>query len=154
MVGNLVLHDISYQYTDSSEPLFDHFNASLSHGWTALLADNGLGKTTLAQLICGRRTPTRAKYSRVRGRSSARTANRNAFRNLRDSQSSAMTGSPNPLPCATHSASATIGVTGMTPSVAASANVCRSPVRYTPVPMYWYSTSPRIMSMSIHAGSW
>lgn len=32
MVGNLVLHDISYQYTDSSEPLFDHFNASLSHG--------------------------------------------------------------------------------------------------------------------------
>ena len=61
MVGNLVLHDISYQYTDSSEPLFDHFNASLSHGWTALLADNGLGKTTLAQLICGRRTPTRGE---------------------------------------------------------------------------------------------
>ena len=51
MVGNLVLHDISYQYTDSSEPLFDHFNASLSHGWTALLADNGLGKTTLAAVV-------------------------------------------------------------------------------------------------------
>ena len=61
MVGNLVLHDISYQYTDSSEQLFDQFNASLSHGLTALLADNGLGKTTLAQLICGRRTPTRGE---------------------------------------------------------------------------------------------
>ncbi|KOA60821.1 hypothetical protein BAAM0499_02350 [Bifidobacterium animalis subsp. animalis MCC 0499] len=61
MVGNLVLHDISYQYTDSSEPLFKHFNASLSRGWTALLADNGLGKTTLAQLICGRRTPTQGE---------------------------------------------------------------------------------------------
>ncbi len=26
-----------------------------------VLADNGLGKTTLAQLICGRRTPTRGE---------------------------------------------------------------------------------------------
>ncbi len=58
MATTLDLHDISYIYDGAQEPLFDGVNMTLPQGWTALLGDNGCGKTTLAKIVCGALTPT------------------------------------------------------------------------------------------------
>lgn len=59
MATTLNLHGVSYIYEGVPEPLFDGVEASLPQGWTALLGDNGCGKTTLARIVCGALTPTR-----------------------------------------------------------------------------------------------
>lgn len=49
----LTLTGISYTYPSMSEPLFEHVSASFQQGWTAVLGDNGLGKTTLLNIAIG-----------------------------------------------------------------------------------------------------
>ena len=49
----LTLTDISYTYPSTPEPLFEHVSASFQQGWTAVLGDNGLGKTTLLNIAIG-----------------------------------------------------------------------------------------------------
>lgn len=47
----LTLTDISYTYPSTPEPLFEHVSASFQQGWTAVLGDNGLGKTTVINAL-------------------------------------------------------------------------------------------------------
>lgn len=47
----LTLTGISYTYPSMSEPLFEHVSASFQQGWTAVLGDNGLGKTTVMNAL-------------------------------------------------------------------------------------------------------
>lgn len=49
----LTLADISYAYPSSPEPLFEHLSMSFPQGWTAVLGDNGIGKTTLMGIATG-----------------------------------------------------------------------------------------------------
>ena len=53
----LTISHLSYTYPDSPEALFNDVNLTFSQGWTALIGDNGCGKTTLAHLIVGTLTP-------------------------------------------------------------------------------------------------
>jgi ATPase subunit of ABC transporter with duplicated ATPase domains len=53
----LTLNDISYEYPSSSTPLFEHINVTFPSGWTAVLGDNGIGKTTLMQIVIGHVKP-------------------------------------------------------------------------------------------------
>ena len=49
----LTLTGISHTYPSMSETLFEHVSASFQQGWTAVLGDNGLGKTTLLNIAIG-----------------------------------------------------------------------------------------------------
>ena len=53
----LTLNDISYEYPGSSTPLFEHISVTFPPGWTAVLGDNGIGKTTLMHIVLGRLKP-------------------------------------------------------------------------------------------------
>ncbi|MCI1649811.1 MAG: ATP-binding cassette domain-containing protein [Bifidobacterium tibiigranuli] len=53
----MTLNDISYEYPSSSTPLFEHINVTFPSGWTAVLGDNGIGKTTLMQIVIGHVKP-------------------------------------------------------------------------------------------------
>jgi ATPase subunit of ABC transporter with duplicated ATPase domains len=53
----LTLNDISYEYPSAPTPLFEHISATFPPGWTAVLGDNGIGKTTLMQLVLGHLKP-------------------------------------------------------------------------------------------------
>lgn len=50
----LTLSDIAYTYPESPEPLFEHVSATFPAGWTAVLGDNGIGKTTLINIALGK----------------------------------------------------------------------------------------------------
>ena len=49
----LRLHNISFAWP-GSQPLFTNLSATFSPGWTAIVGDNGIGKTTLVTLMLGR----------------------------------------------------------------------------------------------------
>lgn len=49
----LTLTGISYTYPSTPKPLFEHVSVSFRRGWTAVLGDNGLGKTTLLNIANG-----------------------------------------------------------------------------------------------------
>lgn len=55
----LTLAHITYTHPGASEPLFSDVSASFPRGWTAILGDNGIGKSTLARLAIGLLTPDR-----------------------------------------------------------------------------------------------
>lgn len=53
ILQHIQLNNLSYTPPTASEPLFTDICATFSTGWTALLGDNGIGKTTLCRLVCG-----------------------------------------------------------------------------------------------------
>lgn len=48
---------VSYSYPASINPIFENVTFTLSRGWTAMIGDNGCGKSTLAKIICGQIKP-------------------------------------------------------------------------------------------------
>jgi len=54
---------LGFAYPSSPSAIFEHLSATLYRGWSALLGDNGCGKTTLALLLCGRLSPTQGSIS-------------------------------------------------------------------------------------------
>ena len=59
----ITITDLGFAYPSSPSAIFEHLSATLDRGWTALLGDNGCGKTTLALLLCGRLPPTQGSIS-------------------------------------------------------------------------------------------
>lgn len=53
----LRLNHISLRYPGAADPVLDDVCATFPSGWTALLGDNGIGKTTLAAIAAGRLAP-------------------------------------------------------------------------------------------------
>lgn len=49
----LTISHLGFTYDNATEPLFTDINATFAPGWTAIIGDNGIGKTTLVKLICG-----------------------------------------------------------------------------------------------------
>ena len=49
----LVLSGVCYAYPAAREAVLDNVTITFPTGWTALLGDNGCGKTTLAKIACG-----------------------------------------------------------------------------------------------------
>ena len=52
-ISILTLRHLAFTYSTAAKPLFEDLSAQFSRGWTALLGDNGMGKTTLANLALG-----------------------------------------------------------------------------------------------------
>lgn len=53
------VRDVAYRYTDSRRSVFEHVSFSIDKGETvALMGRNGVGKTTLARMLCALERPT------------------------------------------------------------------------------------------------
>ena len=55
-LSGLRVSHLSFSYP-GADPLFEDISFSLPRGWTALVGDNGLGKTTLMNLLVGALKP-------------------------------------------------------------------------------------------------
>ncbi|KAA8819715.1 ABC transporter ATP-binding protein [Bifidobacterium rousetti] len=64
----ITLNDITFTYPDAPEPLFDGVGASFPIGWSAVLGDNGIGKSTLMAIIRGVVRPNRGTITPDPGR--------------------------------------------------------------------------------------
>jgi ATPase subunit of ABC transporter with duplicated ATPase domains len=49
----IALSDVSYTYPEAVDPIITHASLVFPEGWTAVMGDNGCGKTTLVKLACG-----------------------------------------------------------------------------------------------------
>ena len=49
----LTLSHITYTYPQAAEAALRNVSATFDAGWTAVIGDNGCGKTTLARIACG-----------------------------------------------------------------------------------------------------
>ncbi|OXM99818.1 ATP-binding cassette domain-containing protein [Bifidobacterium vansinderenii] len=52
-ISTLTLAHITYTVPGNAEPLFSDISATFPQGWTAMLGDNGIGKTTLMHIAMG-----------------------------------------------------------------------------------------------------
>lgn len=59
----LTLSHIAYTYPQSAHPVLHDVSATFAQGWTALVGDNGCGKTTLARIACGLEKPDEGSVS-------------------------------------------------------------------------------------------
>ncbi|MBW3080608.1 ATP-binding cassette domain-containing protein [Bifidobacterium saguinibicoloris] len=53
----LTLTGVTFTYPDAPKPLFAGISASFPHGWSAVLGDNGIGKSTLMAIVRGALRP-------------------------------------------------------------------------------------------------
>lgn len=54
---HIAAHHISFTYEGSAEPLFTNVSVSIPPGWTAVVGDNGIGKSTFMRIISGAMGP-------------------------------------------------------------------------------------------------
>jgi ATPase subunit of ABC transporter with duplicated ATPase domains len=59
----LTLNDISYEYPNAPTPLFEHISVTFPSGWTAVLGNNGIGKTTLMHIVLGHLKPDKGNIA-------------------------------------------------------------------------------------------
>lgn len=59
----LNLSHITYTYSGSPEPILNDITVTFAPGWTAVLGDNGIGKSTLMHIARGALTPERGQVS-------------------------------------------------------------------------------------------
>ena len=59
----LNLSHITYTYPGAPEPIFEDVTVTFAPGWTAVLGDNGIGKSTLMHIAQGKLTPERGQVS-------------------------------------------------------------------------------------------
>lgn len=64
MSMQLVLSGVRYAYPAAREAVLDNVTITFPTGWTALLGDNGCGKTTLAKIACGLIEPDAGSVTR------------------------------------------------------------------------------------------
>ncbi|WP_455137626.1 ATP-binding cassette domain-containing protein [Thermophilibacter sp.] len=60
----LMLSGVTYAYPSATEPIINNVTITFPCGWTALLGDNGCGKTTLARIACGQIAPDAGSITR------------------------------------------------------------------------------------------
>ncbi|WP_158276274.1 ATP-binding cassette domain-containing protein [Bifidobacterium callitrichidarum] len=53
----LTMNGITFTYPDAPEPLFERVDVTFPIGWTSVLGDNGIGKSTLMAIARGRMRP-------------------------------------------------------------------------------------------------
>ncbi|KAB8289459.1 ABC transporter [Bifidobacterium ramosum] len=63
----LALSHITFTYPEAPEPLFTDISVTFPRGWTAVLGDNGIGKTTLIRIALGRLRPDSGAISPAPG---------------------------------------------------------------------------------------
>lgn len=115
MIPALTLTNIVFTYPGTSEPLLDGSTVTFARGWTAVLGDNGIGKTTLAKLAIGRLSPDAGAYRRLRTACIPVTARRTPTKHRRIWRTSPATGHRKPWRYAVNWASATTGLGGRHP---------------------------------------
>ncbi|MDC7284539.1 ATP-binding cassette domain-containing protein [Bifidobacterium thermophilum] len=59
----LNLSHITYTYPGAPEPILEDVTVTFAPGWTAVLGDNGIGKSTLMHIAQGSLTPERGQVS-------------------------------------------------------------------------------------------
>ena len=64
MSMQLVLSGVRYAYPAAREAVLNNVTITFPTGWTALLGDNGCGKTTLAKIACGLIAPDAGSVTR------------------------------------------------------------------------------------------
>ena len=64
MSMQLVLSGVRYAYPAAREAVLNNVTITFPFGWTALLGDNGCGKTTLAKIACGLIAPDAGSVTR------------------------------------------------------------------------------------------
>ncbi|KAB8297545.1 ATP-binding cassette domain-containing protein [Bifidobacterium apri] len=62
-IAALNLSHITYTYSGSPEPILNDITVTFAPGWTAVLGDNGIGKSTLMHIARGALTPERGQVS-------------------------------------------------------------------------------------------
>jgi ATP-binding cassette subfamily B protein len=64
MAGNIEFKDVSFQYPNARQPVFQSFNLSVEEGQSiAIVGNNGAGKTTFVKLLCGLYEPDQGTIS-------------------------------------------------------------------------------------------
>jgi len=64
MAGNIEFKDVSFQYQNATQPVFQSFNLSVEEGQSiAIVGNNGAGKTTFVKLLCGLYEPDQGTIS-------------------------------------------------------------------------------------------
>ncbi|MCI1902353.1 MAG: ATP-binding cassette domain-containing protein [Bifidobacteriaceae bacterium] len=64
---NIALSHVDFTYPNAPEPLLENVDATFTPGWTAVLGDNGIGKTTLIRIALGQLKPDRGTVSPASG---------------------------------------------------------------------------------------
>lgn len=59
----LTLSHVSFTYPQVTRAVLSDLSAAFAQGWTAIVGDNGCGKTTLARIACGLETPDKGSVS-------------------------------------------------------------------------------------------
>lgn len=64
MAGNIEFKDVSFQYQNATQPVFQSFNLRVEEGQSiAIVGNNGAGKTTFVKLLCGLYEPDQGTIS-------------------------------------------------------------------------------------------
>ena len=128
MIPALTLTNIVFTYPGTSEPLLDGIDVTFARGWTAVLGDNGIGKTTLSKLAIGRLSPDVGRISPTPNRLHTGYCPQNTDETPENLEDFACDWSPQAMEIRRE-----LGI----------GDDCRSHVRWRPIPTCWCWTSRR-----------